>query len=29
MAQLAQNGYGHVRVHFTEWGQTSWRGMLG
>jgi len=26
MAQLAQNGYGHVRVHFTEWGQTSWRG---
>lgn len=26
MAQLAQNGYGHVRVHFTEWGQTTSRG---
>ncbi|NMD06975.1 MAG: hypothetical protein GYA66_03245, partial [Phyllobacteriaceae bacterium] len=26
MAQLAQNGFGHVRVHFTEWGQTTFRG---
>jgi hypothetical protein len=24
MAQLAQGGYGAVRVHFTEWGQTTW-----
>ncbi len=26
MAQLAQNGYGHVRVHFTEWGHTTYSG---
>ncbi len=29
MAQLAQGGYGAVRVHFTEWGQTTWGGTLG
>ncbi len=26
MAQLAENGFGGIRLHFTEWGSTSYRG---